>query len=316
MLFADDAAVTTHTKQELQSLMDRLSRACNDFGLTISLKKTNILGQDTTVPPIITIDDYELDNVHQFTYLGSTITTNLSLDTEIDKRIGKAATTFARLTTRVWTNPKLSVKTKLAVYNACVISTLLYGSETWTTYAKQERRLNAFHLRSIRRILGISWQDKVPNTEVLSRTHLPSMYTLLRQRRLRWLGHVHRMEDGRIPKDILYGELATGRRSTGCPHLRFKDVCKRDMKALAIDIKSWEELANDRSKWRNTLNKHLKSGEEKLIKEAAEKRARRKERNNSSRPETTHICDHCGRDCHSHIGLYSHKRRCSSRLDS
>ena len=58
----------------------------------------------------------------------------------------------------------------MAVYNACVIRTrLLYGSETWTTYARQERRLNSFHMRSLRRILGMSLQDKVPNTEVLSR---------------------------------------------------------------------------------------------------------------------------------------------------
>ena len=53
------------------------------------------------------------------------------------------------------------------------------------------------------------WQDKVTNAEVLSRAGLPSMYTLVRQRRMRWLGHVRRMEDGRIPKDILSGELAT-----------------------------------------------------------------------------------------------------------
>ena len=53
------------------------------------------------------------------------------------------------------------------------------------------------------------------------------MYTLLRQRRPRWLGHVRRMEDGRIPKYILYGELALGRRITGRPHLRYKDVCMR-----------------------------------------------------------------------------------------
>ena len=51
---------------------------------------------------------------------------------------------------------------------------------------------------------------------------------MLRQRRLRWLGHVRRMEDGRIPKYILYGELALGRRTTGRPHLRYKDVCLRD----------------------------------------------------------------------------------------
>ena len=65
MLFADDAAVTAHTQQELQSLMDRFSQASKDFGPTI--KKTNVLGQDTAAAPIITIDDYELDVVRQFT---------------------------------------------------------------------------------------------------------------------------------------------------------------------------------------------------------------------------------------------------------
>ena len=97
-----------------------------------------------------------------------------------------------------------------------------------------------FHLRSICRILGISWQDKVTNADVLSRAGLPAMYTLLRQRRLRWLGHVRRMEDGRIPKDILYGELALGRRTTCRPQLRYKDVCARDMKAVGIDTMSLE----------------------------------------------------------------------------
>ncbi len=71
--------------------MDCFSQACKDFGLTISLKKTNVLGQDTEALPVITIDNYELDAVCQFTYLGCTITDNLSLDAEIDKKIGKAA---------------------------------------------------------------------------------------------------------------------------------------------------------------------------------------------------------------------------------
>ena len=47
MQFADDAAVATHTKGGLQSLMECFSQACKDFGLTTSLKKTNVLGQDT-----------------------------------------------------------------------------------------------------------------------------------------------------------------------------------------------------------------------------------------------------------------------------
>ena len=84
MLFADDAAVATHTQEELHTLMDCFPQACKDFGLTT---------------------DYELDAVCQFTYLRSTITDNLSLDAEINKRIVKAASTLARVTARVWTSP-------------------------------------------------------------------------------------------------------------------------------------------------------------------------------------------------------------------
>ena len=89
-------------------------------------------------------------------------------------------------------------------------------------------------------------KDRVSKAEVLSCTGLPSKYTLLSQRRLRWLGHVHRMDDGRIPKDMA---LALGKRTTGRPRLRNKDVCMRDMKALDIDATSWEEgLGGDRTR--------------------------------------------------------------------
>ena len=61
-------------------------------------------------------------------------------------------------------------------------------------------------------------------TEVLERASSFSMYTLLSQRRLRWLGHVHRMANGRIPKYMLYGELVTGTRTVGRPYLRYRDT--------------------------------------------------------------------------------------------
>ena len=109
MLFADDAAVVTRTQEELLSLIDCFSQACKHFELTISL--TNVLGQDTEASPVITIDDYEFVGVCQFTYTGVIITDNLSLDAGINKRIGKAASTLARLTAQVYTSPQPSVKT-------------------------------------------------------------------------------------------------------------------------------------------------------------------------------------------------------------
>eukprot|EP00745_Piridium_sociabile_P043277 TRINITY_DN8831_c0_g1_i1.p1 TRINITY_DN8831_c0_g1~~TRINITY_DN8831_c0_g1_i1.p1 ORF type:complete len:1016 (+),score=240.62 TRINITY_DN8831_c0_g1_i1:1061-4108(+) len=275
-LFADDAAITTHSAEELQQLMNRFSEACHDFGLTISLKKTKIMGQDMESQPHIRISDHELDVVHDFEYLGSTITDSLSLDTELNKRIGKAATTMSRLTKRVWNNSKLKEHTKVQVYKACIVSTLLYGSESWTLRARQERKLNSFHMRCLRRILNITWQDKVSNSTVLERAGTPSMFTLLKQRRMRWLGHVVRMADGRIPRDLLYGELAQGKRPTGRPHLRFKDVCKRDLKALGINLNTWEAEATDRSSWRQTVRKGLCTFEETLVQQSEAKRQRRK----------------------------------------
>ena len=121
---------------------------------------------------------------------------------------------------------------------------------------------------------SVEWQS----TQRSGRASLSTMFTLLRQRRLRWLGHVCRMEDDRIPKDILYGELAPGKRTVGHPQLRIKDLCKCDIKALDINTEGWEDAAADRSRRRSVLRKQLKSGEEKILTTAIEKRARRKAR--------------------------------------
>ena len=72
------------------------------------------------------------------------------------------------------------------------------------------------------------------------------------------------MEDGKIPKDILYGQLASGKRRTGRPQLRYSDKCKRDTKDLDINFRDLENLAEDRLKWTATLTRQLKSSEEKL----------------------------------------------------
>lgn len=68
-------------------------------------------------------------------YLGSTISSNLSLDAELNKRIGKAATTMAYLADRVWDNSILITNTKMQVYKARVPSQLLCGNEAWTLYS-------------------------------------------------------------------------------------------------------------------------------------------------------------------------------------
>ena len=96
---------------------------------------------------------------------------------------------------------------------------------------------------------------------------------------------------GRTLKDIFCGELVDGKWITDRPQLRLVNVCKRDIRALDIDIESRACLEADHTRWRSTLNQNLQSGEEKLMKAEADRRARRKRSSNPIRPETTYICD-------------------------
>ena len=98
----------SHT-EELQELLNRFSHACKEFGLMISIKRTKVMGQDVDNPPNVMIDDTPLDVMNTFTYLGTTIISNLSLDEEITTGIGKASATMARVSKWVWENRKLTL---------------------------------------------------------------------------------------------------------------------------------------------------------------------------------------------------------------
>jgi len=212
----------------LQNLCERFANACNDFRMTINVKKTVVMSLRTSIPPRILVNGSLLNVVDKFSYMGSVVNSSNNPDEPINQRIGKASTNFGRLSSRVWKNHHLTIKLKIGVYTACIMSVLLYNSETWCNYRRQENRRSAFHSTCLRSILGVSWREHVPNSTILHLIGSCILTTIIRQRRLRWLGHVHSMEDGRLPKDILYGEFYNAPRRTGRPKLRYKDVIKRE----------------------------------------------------------------------------------------
>ena len=83
--------------------------------------------------------------VDLFPYLGSVIMDGGSIDVEVDRRIANASKAFGALRQSVFDDCHLSIKTKRCVYQACVLSTLLYGSECWTPLRRHLKRLDSFH---------------------------------------------------------------------------------------------------------------------------------------------------------------------------
>ena len=72
------------------------------------------------------------------------------------------------------------------------------------------------------------------NEEVLQRADAEDIEITLIKSRLRWLGHVSRMDDNRPVKALMYGELDKGTRPVGRPKLRYKDTCKSILKSGRI----------------------------------------------------------------------------------
>ena len=161
----------------------------------------------------------------------------------------------------------------------------------------------------LRKLLKIKWQDKIPDTEVLKKAGMQSMHTVLKLAQLRWTGHVIRMPDERLPKKVFYGELQEGKRSQGGQKKRYKDTLKASLKDFDIPIGSWEQTAQERSKWRGLINKGAALHEKKRICEAERKRRERKANTNGPPADSmTLTCSTCNRQFRARIGLVSHQR--------
>ena len=295
----------------MQQRMDKFSSACNTFSLTISTKKTEVTYQPAPSKDYteltINVNGEALKTVNIFTYLGSTLSRNVRIDDEVVLRIAKASAAFDNLREKVWEREGLSTQTKLKVYKAVVLPSLLYSCETWTVYSRHLKSLNSFHLKCLRK--KILWQDKVPDTEVLHRADMTSIHTLISKTQLRWSGHVVIMDDNRLPKHIFYGVLATGKRTTGGQYKRHKDTLQVSLKNFNINPDTWENLAAITTTWRSEIQRGATQYENIRIKKAEDKRAERKNRmyTKSSTPNSTDfVCQTCQRHFRARIGLISH----------
>ena len=130
--------------------VDRFANAAKHFSLNINIEETECLYKPIKISVApnmlaqINIDKENLIKCNNFVYLGSTISETAKLDAELMHRMGKASIAFGRLQDRLWKNHHVSTKVKCKVYRAVVLSSLLYGAETWTVYHVQIKKLHAY----------------------------------------------------------------------------------------------------------------------------------------------------------------------------
>ena len=134
----------------------------------------------------------------------------------------------------------------------------------------------------------------------------------IHRHRLRWVGHVIRLDDHRIPKQLLYRELSVGSRPQHKPRKRFEDCVKDSLALCKIDDHDWELVACDRNKWRKMVYSGSRCFQDNANIWTKTKRAARKG-DNIDRDLSQFVCKECGRVCLSNAGLTSHRRSHAQR---
>ena len=125
--YADDAAFPNLTADRLQCSLDVMSETYLCAGLIINATKTEILSTSSPDAPCFFIGRNQFKNSENFTFLYSNLSFSGDLTNEIQRRINLASSAFGRLSKRVFGNQDLTIHTKIAVYDAVVISTILYS---------------------------------------------------------------------------------------------------------------------------------------------------------------------------------------------
>ena len=128
---------------------------------------------------------------------------------------------------------------------------------------------------------------------------------------LRWVGHIERMDDGHLPRQLFNGAMWEGKGSALKLKKRFKDAIKYSLKQSGLPVDQWKKMASDRSKWRKLIHESIESFENSRIQYCAYKRLICKgEQGPAPGPQSYHAnCDICGKLCLSLACFKSHLRK-------
>ena len=196
--YADDTVLIADSEEKLQTLVQALVQSSQERGLKLNISKTKVMVVSKSTQNIRTnifVGGEQLEQVERYKYLGSVVTQDGRCDQEIKTRLAIARSAYIRIKPIV-TNRSISINLRKRFIRAYIWSTLMYGCESWTISKEMERRIEAAEMWFFRRMLKISWTDRVSNEEVLNRAGAKrEIMKMVRQRQMRFLGHVMRKQE-------------------------------------------------------------------------------------------------------------------------
>lgn len=210
--YADDTVILASDINELKHLVERIQVVSEQYGLKLNTSKTKwmLISKQQQAGQLV-IGTEPVERVEKYCYLGSVVNSQWNQSIEIKSRIEKSRTTFNNMKPLL-TSRDLSLKTKIRLAKCYVFSILLYGVEAWTLTDLLMKKLEAFEMWVYRRIMRVSWTDRITNEEVLRRLGKQREISFtIKKRKMEYFGHIMRHEKYRILQLILQGKTDSKR---------------------------------------------------------------------------------------------------------
>jgi len=257
LAYADDINILGGSIHTLKKNAEALVAATREAGLEVSADNTKymVMSRDQNAGQIhsVRIDNSTFERVEEFRYLGISLTNQNSIAEEIKSRL-RSGNACYHLVQNLLSSRLQSKNLKFKIYRTIILPVVLYGCETWSLTLREERKLSVFESMVLRRIFGPR-RDKVMgewrrlHDEELNELYSsPNIVRVIKSRRMRWAGHVARMDEERGVYKVLVGKPEGGR-PLGRSRLRRVDNIRLDLQEVGCGYMDWIGLTQDRDRW-------------------------------------------------------------------
>ena len=247
--FADDIVLLSSTRQHMQSKTTKVDLEAKRVGLKISMDKTKIMKINSKSNVGIKINGSNVEETEEFTYLGAKLCKEGGGMRDLRNRISKARGAFIKLK-KIWSSKSITRRTKIKLYKTLVVPVLLYGCETWKMNKGDDKEIDVFQNKCLRKILKVQWKDHVSTEELLKRAEMEPLSQEVMRRRWKMIGHILR-KDKNCDEGIALTWAPEGRRRRGRPKTTWRRTVERER--MEGGWKSWEEartVAANRERWK------------------------------------------------------------------
>ena len=245
MLYADDAGVVSQSPEQLRKMMGVIVVVCAAFGLTVSEAKTEIMClrakgmPESTAKFSVEAAGQVYNQTNEFVYLGGNVNHNADLSIEVDRRVHNAWCSFRKYTLKLYDRSSAPPELKTRMLRTEVLETMLYGCVTWSLRACPYDTLRRAHHRVLTRYIGWRKHNRADRPifylDTLLKTGSENTVATLRRRRILFAGFVARMEDSRLPKYVMFGEMVGGVGCVGGQEKEWMGCFLDDLRAFGIN---------------------------------------------------------------------------------